>query len=431
MSPARAYIDYGGLATSAAPFSCTDSVLDCFFLEADHGRLGALCRRVFDAPTRNAVAVEPVAAHVMLCFGVIPHIRPQGGPASRMGSVPEKQVSIFVPVLVHDRRVRPARTQLAFFVPFIWVDNAISLAGGREIYGYPKNFGRISVPVPGQPRSFTLDAFGGNFGAHNQAGWRPLIELDATTEETDEQSAAAADWQSLEHALSALQTSVRRQADHLLAPGIDLAGTFEHMISTQCVPQVFLKQFRSARDGAFASFQQVVDAPIHITRLSGGMVAGSHTLVLHHLDSHPVGEELGLQDQSTERAFRLDMDFVLDTGSVLWDAHQRTQPQALPPGEMEWVAGAMRALLAVRPGIDTLLHPRRAVAGAMEAIARILLPPAPQPRTPTQAQPGPTPLVETVPVEPEGEVTGKPVPLKRPARPATTRPPVAARRRPK
>ena len=424
MSPARAYIDYGGLATSAAPFSCTDSVLDCFFLEADHGCLSALCRRVFDAPTRGAVAVEPVASHVMLCFGVIPYIRPQGGPASRMGSVPEKQVSIFVPVLVHDRRMRPARTQLAFFVPFIWVDNAISLAGGREIYGYPKNFGRIAVPVSGQSRSFTLDAFGGNFGAGNQAGWRPLLELNAATEA----NAEPADWQTLAHALSALQTSIRGEAGGLLAPGIDLAdGMFERMVSTQCVPQVFLKQFRSARDGDHASFQQVVDAPIHITRLSGGMVAGPHTLVIHHLDSHPIGEELGLQDQSTDHAFRLDMDFVLDTGSVLWDAHQRTQPQPLPSGELASVAGAMRALLAVRPGIDTLLHPRRTVTAALAAIARMVLLPPPPP----QAEPRPRPAATAVPVEPTAELIGKPAPRGRAARPATTRPPVAARRRSK
>ena len=41
---------------------------------------------------------------------------------------------------------------------------------------------------------------------------------------------------------------------------------------------------------------------------------------LEQLDSHPIGAELGVENQSTRIAFEVKMDFVLQDGDVLWEA---------------------------------------------------------------------------------------------------------------
>ena len=60
----------------------------------------------------------------------------------------------------------------------MWVDNPLSLAGGREIYGYNKNQGLIELPGEGAAAgSLKVQAYGGNYGGGDPADWKPLIEV--------------------------------------------------------------------------------------------------------------------------------------------------------------------------------------------------------------------------------------------------------------
>jgi hypothetical protein len=86
---------------------------------------------------------------------------------------------------------------------------------------------------------------------------------------------------------------------------------------------VFLKQFRSVEDGLSASLQQVVEADYEITRLSAAPVLYEHHLTVHQLDSHPVISELGLESQTMQIAYEVDMDFNVGGGRVLWDSASR------------------------------------------------------------------------------------------------------------
>jgi len=130
------YVDYGGLATCPSPVDCDDATLYSFILDADHGRLAALCERVFSAPSGGDLDLRPLGRHVMLTFGNVEQIKPQLEPWCQMGHVSERQVALWVPVVaVRSRQGRPIAMSLGWFVPYMWVDNPISLTGGREIYG--------------------------------------------------------------------------------------------------------------------------------------------------------------------------------------------------------------------------------------------------------------------------------------------------------
>src|SRR4029077_7408059 len=71
-----------------------------------------------------------------------------------------------------------AALEVGWFIPGMLVDNPLSLAGGREIYGYNKMWGKIEVPAPGPAARMSLEAYGGDFDRTRPAGFYPLIDVE-------------------------------------------------------------------------------------------------------------------------------------------------------------------------------------------------------------------------------------------------------------
>jgi hypothetical protein len=307
-----AYVNYGGLATCPSPVDCEDSTLYGFFLEADNSALSSLCERVFSVPSGGAFDVRPLGSHVMLTFGIVQRIKPQLEPWSRMGYATESQVAFWVPVLVYEGNgAGPLPVSLGWFVPYMWVDNPLSLSGGREIYGFNKNWGWIDLPSPDAVDRLKLDAFGGDFNSSSPAGRHPLIEVTRASTEALQRDAAS-EWHDLEGLTSVVKgfDVARGLPDELFRAIVDRSGP----------PQLFLKQFRSVAQGELASQQQITDGGVTLKRISGRPLLAEFEFKLHDLDSHPVRSELGVQSQTTSLAYEVEMDFVLDDGHVLWEA---------------------------------------------------------------------------------------------------------------
>ena len=330
------YIEYGGLATCPSPVTCSGATLYSFFLEADHDHLLKLCRRVFNQPSGGHVDVRPLTSHVMLTFGMIEKIEPQLPPWSQMGYASERQVALWVPVVA---RHHGAALRIGWFVPYMWVDNPLSLAGGREIYGYPKNWGWIELPEDGQTGQLTLDAYGGNFDASRAVGRYRLMELTAvrsgalaTGKATPPKRRPLVTGEMLWGELSDVVDHAHRAlTEHVTATttglGLDdvplqpLSRLFEAILHRRGLPEFYLRQFRSVGDGRRASpRQQITDAVATVQRIKGRPLLSQFKFTLQQRDSHPVGDELGLDNQSTQAAFEVQMDFVLQEGSVLWEA---------------------------------------------------------------------------------------------------------------
>src|SRR6202011_5620962 len=174
-APLPPYVEYGGLATCPSPVTCTDATLYGFFLQGDPARLLKLCESVFSRPSGGQVDVRPLTREVMLTGGVVEKIEPQPEPWAPMGYASERPAGVWIPVAV----VRSgAALQIGWFVPYMWVDNPLSLAGGREIYGYSKNWGAIGLPAGGDPPvQLTLDAYGGDYDPSHPAGRYRLLEI--------------------------------------------------------------------------------------------------------------------------------------------------------------------------------------------------------------------------------------------------------------
>jgi hypothetical protein len=203
-------------------------------------------------------------------------------------------------------------------MPYIWVDNAMSLATGRETLGYPKAFGKIGFPADGQPASWTLDGYGLNWGPDQRADFHRLLEVTETggpLQGIDEELESLADI--ARHSLQALfgDSDFRSVRDDL-----EFVTSFAHDVLHKELRQVWFKQFRTAENGLGACLQQVVEGRYKVGKSKARLRTREYELEVHEVDSSPIIEELGLQSQQLKAGYEVKMDFEVGDGRVLWDA---------------------------------------------------------------------------------------------------------------
>ena len=103
-----------------------------------------------------------------------------------------------------------------------------------------------------------------------------------------------------------------------MIPGLEfIEGALADLV-TGHLPEVFLKQFRDIADGKTAALQQIVETKMHVERLKGRPLLNDYEVTIDDFDSQGLGKQLGLVDQTTSFAFQVEMDFVVETGRVLW-----------------------------------------------------------------------------------------------------------------
>jgi hypothetical protein len=200
---------------------------------------------------------------------------------------------------------------------YIWLDNAMSLATGRELFGYPKAWGWPGLPAPEGPRAWTLDVFGLDYTPGALADRHPLLQI---TESDSVEAAVGADLGSLadvaRHVVGGL---LHPSLKHLLGD-IEVTGSLTADLLAERMPNIFLKQVRDVRDGLSAALLQVTALDYGIVSISARPLLSEHTLTVQQLDSHPVFAELGLKDQTLGLAYEATVEFTVGGGRVLWDA---------------------------------------------------------------------------------------------------------------
>jgi hypothetical protein len=204
--------------------------------------------------------------------------------------------------------------RIGMAVPYILVNNPMSYAGGREIYGYPKTLG-IFDPASGVGDPLKVEAFGGEFSPTNEARWQPLFELRRTVTPPAGGGAAGGHWRSLADASEELPRSWEGLAEGL--PEVSLLESILKVLTGQETLQVFLKQFRDVKEPGKACYRQVIEAPIEFLKTQVRPSLEEWQLVVDHLDSHPIDKELGLKTQTTIFSFDGQMDFVAAPGQIV------------------------------------------------------------------------------------------------------------------
>jgi hypothetical protein len=329
------YIARGGEQVTPAPTRLQNVTHYGFVLDSDYDTLQTLCDTYLNAPTNGEIDYRPVLPCVMLTFTDVESLQPQNPPHSQQGRISETEVALWVLTVSMESRFIPIPSHLAWFVPYIFVDNSYSMAGGREIYGYPKQLGTIQIPDNGQDADcFALETVGiKSFAPDTFAVSQPLLEVCRTDDGV--LGDVATIWNGIEDAFNAATSRLIDGANWEI-PGVSLISDFfnitledvierflNNFLNRSETPIVFLKQFRDVEDGTRACYQAIVEAAltgVHFRQ--GGMLDGDYQLTLHHLNSHPIADELGLQigAQPVSFGFRIEFDFTMDAGREIWKA---------------------------------------------------------------------------------------------------------------
>jgi hypothetical protein len=211
---------------------------------------------------------------------------------------------------------------LAWFLPFLFVDESNVIATGREVYGFNKQAGQIQKPASIQRPEFSLDVVGiPEFKPEATAKLERLLNLRSVDHAIGEEPSGI--WRSWENARTAITPEILKA---LATDSKNKAAEIATLLVTHQMRLVFLKQFRDVTNTQQACYQAIVEAPLMVqTFRQGGFLAEKFVLNVHRLDSHPLADILGLHLENDEQQSTLGLwmklDFMLGEGVEIWKAH--------------------------------------------------------------------------------------------------------------
>ena len=314
------YVEFGGLDTFPGPYDCRKTTLYSFMVMADIGALERLVNQVLTRPTLGAAEFRPLAPMVMLSIGDIANVVPLTPPYKTYGSVNEAQLAVWVPVVqVTGAGAEKTAKNFWMFTSYIWVDNPMSMATGREMYGWPKSMGIIHLPDEADA-SLSLQTYGLDYDPANQPSYLDLLRLTPTVNPVGESRVGT----TVGAFAQAVVDTVKAQHQLDLTARFGIAVELTDDAVDMALPEIYLKQIRSIECGTNAALQQICDSHAGIETVSFQQLPTSYALSIQKVDSHPLALDLGIADQEVKVAFKIEMDFRQDVGRVLWDAFDST-----------------------------------------------------------------------------------------------------------
>jgi hypothetical protein len=325
-SPPR-IVDRWNINGSLQPFCADEARMYSFVFFVKREPIEELCQRYLNGPSHGAVDYRPpgdlidLPAVVILTFVRIGRLRSQSGPFAHVGWASETEATlwVFTPAFVGPVPVRPA-----WFVPYIFVDLPLAISQGREIYGFPKEFGWFHVdtdawnPEPGDgphADAFGLDVFGVERFDGSPFGQKPLLRV--RRQEPYARGTIATRWADYGAALGEIVGKSWGKLDLVTR----LFPRAVEELWPPTVDSVLLKQFFGAGESGQACYQSVVEVGASVAAFrGGGWLSGIYELDLHDLASHPIAADLGLEQGAEARGYWFDFDFRMGPGRTVWQA---------------------------------------------------------------------------------------------------------------
>jgi len=288
------FVDRSGDQVYCPPFVQRGTDFRGFVLQLDENAVAAHLRRMVNRPSGGVLRAAPTGDRALLSFAAIEQMRASD---SSLGACRETDVTIWIPIELESPRGR----QLAWWIPYIWVDVPTAVATGRETYGFPKAQADFEIPSVNESGRYSVctDVLPER-GVNARLERRTLLELCPT--EARRAGSGVRDFAALLGPLARLEM---------------LRGD---------VPVLFLRQLRDIENPSRAVFQEWVLAPARTLGVSERprRLPMSHELQVHSTPSHPLGNDLGLRDQQVDAGFSMRFDFEMGLGTVLHRSRPRT-----------------------------------------------------------------------------------------------------------
>lgn len=310
------------------PYSMKGANARIYMMTADYGKMQATADRYLNAVAPAGTTYSPLGNVVVAGFMAIQEIRCD---LPDLGFMHEVDCAFFIP-LIKWRWGWPS--DLAFFSPYLFVNNSWAMATGREAHGFRKDvavsFSELDVNDldEWEHRAGDLshiDAWAMETrSASTRLAIHRLVELEAPAPPPSS-SALVAAFPMLVQALLGDLGPLGRSLSSLPAPSgfaswtevvvgriIDkLTTTGPSGEAALRLPMVFLRQYRDPATPVQADVQSLVEADLvaPFSSMSGELLGGDFTLRFYAKASHEIAEELGL---SAAESSRLTVDANLD-----------------------------------------------------------------------------------------------------------------------
>ena len=203
-----------------------------------------------------------------------------------------------------------------YFHPLhIFVDDAMALINGRELFGYSKYMCEYEMPMPDQPltklslsaKSFKV------FSPETELAMHPLLKVNCEAKEEDQLStteAIAKTWQLFKDQTDFIPDLNRLGEDQLFS-----------LLFKPAIDQVFLKQLPDS-SGDKAVYQAITASPAKINKVhSVSLLDNDLIATVFDNASFPFKESLGVElgEQHVLLPYHVNFDFEVPKGEVLVD----------------------------------------------------------------------------------------------------------------
>lgn len=305
----------------AGPLQLEGCTMYSFLVGAGHDALTRLCTSQLDPVTRpSGFVYRPVLPMAAIVCADVAKSWSLTPPDSQKGWMRERDFGVWIPLAAGKERSdgRFDVDRLAWYLPYVFVDNVAAMVTGREVYGFFKQTATLAMPAaPTGGGAFSADALViRTFSPSSTAEIARLLDV------TSPVGAAAPgdEFGGLGHAAEAVLGEVKRAFfdphEHLPLPTWALLETLLKDAIEGLVPMVFLKQLRDVTEPHKACYQAVIEAPAKLGRWRGGGFTHPHDVAILPCDSHPIASDLGLAGPSVraEVGFWTRIDFTMQAG---------------------------------------------------------------------------------------------------------------------
>lgn len=316
------YVDRNGDIVYRPPYLESQSRLTVWPLASDRAALQRVLDVALNQPAGGAVAYRPLLPAALLVLANIERVSSLDPRDRECGCVPEQDICFWILAGAYKNvGGKEELDHLAFYIPYIWVTNAFTMATGREVYGFPKSFGWANVPAsPTDPGPLWADAYLlKTYAPTTQASRERIITLERAPASA---AAPGPRYGGLLPALHAFLDAVRDMGGGW--PAVDWDFVRQLLVDAfgKHLPVVFLKQFRDATAPTVACYQAIIEANATITDFrAGGFLPPGWKLELQQYAGAPILDDLALPSAATlDVGFWVDCSFSFDLGTEVWRA---------------------------------------------------------------------------------------------------------------
>lgn len=323
-SAGRKYIDSASLQVFPPPSLCKDVTQYLFFLKGRQAKLQALCDKYLNEPSGGAVDYRPRLPFVMLTFQHVGRLTSEAEGFRDWGHTSEREATFWIAVSDCKKHGRDELCKgVELFIPYIYSDNPWAVAGGRELYGFPKQHSTVLMPGVGKgPSAFEIHTLAyRTFSPETEAQVARVLSLGGADGEPLTYGERES---SLGEELLGRLGVLRDDLGQLLDFKFDLGAEIIEFLFRPKLPMVFLKQFRDVGTTTGACYQAIVGAEADQVDLKSiRLLMRRFRLKVETLASQPLAEELGLEldpqgQLSVPGGLQVRYDFRLNEGHLIW-----------------------------------------------------------------------------------------------------------------